>query len=344
MTVNRKLMIGLVGVALVLGLAPAAAQDDGAPAGSHQQSQDRSRLREQVRERIAQDPSLDAGQRERMQQNLERCLSLGLGDKQIEALFPIEGPHGETPSRHMLRWQEQVMAAAEAGLAEDLLTDKLLEGRMKGVDGMSIDRAMDRLQGHLATAHREMARAVADGVAAGPDDATDRQLQRGMAMDLWRGLHEEDLEQLRERARERARDGSCSMVDLAAAAETTTDLIESGLERARSREMTGAAIAQGYSAREIRELGHVVRVTARRGAPPEEMVEWLENRLRYGASMEGMVREMMHHGWLGPRDMSGPGGSSPVDNVIGGPGRHGSGDGGDRRGGHSGSGHQNGPS
>ena len=64
MTVNRKLMIGLVGVALALGLAPAAAQDDDAPAGFHQQSQDRSRLREQVRERIAQDPSLDAGQRD----------------------------------------------------------------------------------------------------------------------------------------------------------------------------------------------------------------------------------------------------------------------------------------
>jgi hypothetical protein len=39
--------------------------------------------------------------------------------------------------------------------------------------------------------------------------------------------------------------------------------------------------------------------------------------------MDGMVREMMHQGWLGPRDMSGPGGNSPVDNVIGGPGRHG---------------------
>jgi hypothetical protein len=343
MTVNRKLIIGLAGIALVLGLFPVVAQDDGGDPDPGEQPQDRHRLREQVRERIEQDPSLDPQQRERMQQNLERCLRLGLRDDQVEALFPIAGRQGETPSRHMLQWQERVMTAAEAGLAEDLLTDKLLEGRMKGVDETAIDRAMERLEHHLQAAHREMTRAVEDGVAASPNAATERQLQRGMAMDLWRGLHEEDLEHLRERARERARDGSCSMVDLAAAAETTTDLVESGVERLRSREMTGSAIDQGYSAREIREMGHVVRVTARHGGPPEEMVDWMQNRLRYGESMEGMVREMMHHGWLGPRDMSGPGGSSPVDNVIGGPGRHGSGPGGDTGGGDHGSGNHNRP-
>jgi len=343
MTTNRKLMICLAGIALVLGLIPVAAQDDGGAPDPGEQLQDRDRLREQIRERIGQDPSLDPQQRERMQQNLERCLRLGLRDDQVEALFPIAGQDGESASQHMLQWQERVMTAAEAGLAEDLLTDKLREGRMKGVDGAAIDRAMERLQQHLRAAHREMARAVEDGVTPSPDAATERQLQRGMAMDLWRGLHDEDLEHLRERARDRARDGSCSMVDLAAAAETTTDFVESGVERLRSREMTGAAIDQGYSAREIREMGHVVRVTARRGGPPEEMVDWLENRLRYGESMEGMVREMMHHGWLGPRDMSGPGGNSPVDNAIGGPGRHGSGPGGDPGGGNSGSGNHNGP-
>ena len=217
---------------------------------------------------------------------------------------------------------------------------------MKGVDPASIDRAMDRLQQHLRAAHREMNRAIEGGVTASPDVATARQLQRGIAMDLWRGLHEEDLEQLQLRARERARVRNCSMVDLAAAAETTTDLIESGVERRRSREMTGAADEQGYSAREIREMGHVVRVAARHGGPPEDMVGWMENRLRYGDSMEGMVREMMHHGWLGPRDMSGPGGNSPVDNVLGGPGYHGGGQGGDPGGdpggGNPGNGNQNG--
>ena len=342
MTTNRKLMIWVAGLALVLGLVPVTAQDDGGSPDPGEQPQDRQRLREQIRERIHQDPALDPQQRERMEQNLERCLRLGLEDDQVEALFPMEGGEGQTQARHMLQWQKRVMTAAEEGLAEDLLTDKLHEGRMKGVDAAEIDRAMDRLQQNLRLAHREMTRAVEDGATPSPDATTERQLQRGMAMDLWRGLNEGDLEHLREQARERARDGSCSTVDLAAAAETATDLVESGIEHQRSREMAGAALGQGLSAREIREMGHVVRVAARHGGPPEDMVNWLENRLRYGQSMEGLVREMMHHGWLGPRDMSGPGGNSPVDNVIGGPGRHGSGSGGDPTGdGHSGSGSGN---
>jgi hypothetical protein len=329
MKTNRKLTICLAGIALVLGLIPVAAQEDGTDPGPGDQPQERQRLREQIRERIQQDPALDPQQRARMEQNLERCLRLGLDDEQVAALFPMSDREGQTAARHMLQWQERVMTAAEAGLAEDLLTDKLREGRMKGVDPTAIDGAMDRLQQHLRLAHREMTRAVEDGVTPSPDGTTERQLQRGMAMGLWRGLNEQDLEHLREQARVRARDGSCSMVDLAAAAETTTDLVENGIGHERSREMTGAAIQQGFTAREIRELGHVVRVAARRGGPPEEMVDWLQNRLRYGESMDGLVREMMHHGWLGPRDMSGPGGNSPVDNVIGGPGRHGSGPGGD---------------
>ena len=342
MTTNRKLMICLAGIALVLGLIPAAAQGDGTNPDPGDQPQERQRLREQIRERIQQDPALDPQQRQRMEQNLERCLKLGLGDDQVEAMFPAAGRESKTASRHMLQWQERVMTAAEAGLAEDLLTDKLREGRMKGVDASAIDGAMDRLQQNLRLAHREMTRAVEDGVAPSPDAATKRQLQRGMAMDLWRGLQEGDLEHLREQARERARDGSCSMVDLAAAAETTTDLVESGIEHQRSREMSGEAIRQGFTAREIREMGHVVRVASRHGGPPEDMVDWLQNRLRYGESMEGLVREMMHHGWLGPRDMSGPGGNSPVDNVIGGPGRHGGDHGGDPGSGTSGNGHGSG--
>lgn len=344
MTTHRKLMIYVAGIALILGLVPVAAQDSDTTPDPGEQPQHRQQLREQIRERIHQDPALDPQQRQRMEQNLERCLRLGLDDAQVEALFPMDGREGPNQARHMLQWQERVMTATEEGLAEDLLTDKLREGRMKGVDPEAIDGAMNRLQQHLRLAHREMTRAVDGGVAPSPDAATERQLQRGMAMDLWRGLHEEDLEHLRERAHERARDGSCSMVDLAAAAETTTELVESGVERRRSREMAGAAIEQGVPAREIREMGQVVRVAARHNGPPEEMVDWLENRLRYKQSMEGLVREMMHHGWLGPRDMSGPGGNSPVDNVIGGPGRHGggSGDGPGGDGPHDGGQHGNG--
>jgi len=314
-------------ITLLSGWVPGLAQDDDADAPPGAQAQEREQLRQQIRDRIQQDPTLDPQLRERLEQHLERCLRLGLHDDQIETLFPLQGGESPARTRQMLQWQERVMTAAEEGLAEDLLTDKLREGRMKGVADQAIDQAMDRLQQQLRVAQREMSRAVEEGVEPSPDAAAERQLQRGMAMDLWRGLHEEDLEHLREQARDRARDADCSMVDLAAAVETTTDLVESGIDREQSRELAGSAISRGYSAREIRELGNAVRLAAKRGGPPEEMVQWLQNRLRYGESMDGMVREMMHQGWLGPRDMSGPGGHSPVDNVIGGPGRHG-GDGG----------------
>jgi hypothetical protein len=159
-------------------------------------------------------------------------------------------------------------------------------------------------------------------------------------MNMWRGLREDDLDQLRVQARDRARERDCSTVELAAAAETATDLIDSGIGHDQATDVMGAALKQGYSAREMRELGHAVRVTAQRGGPPEEMVGWVQSRLRSGDPMQRMVREMMNHGWLGPRDMSGPGGNSPVDNVVGGPGRHG---GGDRDGGgHQGGGNSNG--
>ena len=134
MTTHRKLMIYVAGIALILGLVPVAAQDSDTTPDPGEQPQHRQQLREQIRERIHQDPALDPQQRQRMEQNLERCLRLGLDDAQVEALFPMDGREGPNQARHMLQWQERVMTATEEGLAEDLLTDKLREGRMKGVD------------------------------------------------------------------------------------------------------------------------------------------------------------------------------------------------------------------
>ena len=161
-------MICLAGIVFVLGLPPAMAQGGDAP-DSGEQSQERRQLREQIQERIHQDPSLEPQQRERMQNYLEQCLSLGLRDDQIEALFPMDGEGSRTRSRHMLQWQERVMTAAEAGLAEDLLTDKLREGRMMGADAAAIDQVMERLPveypgGVLRLRPRWVTRSVRDRV------------------------------------------------------------------------------------------------------------------------------------------------------------------------------------
>ncbi len=138
------------------------------------------------------------------------------------------------------------------------------------------------------------------------------------------------------------------MVDFAAAAETATDFIEQGVSRQRSRHMVGTGLERGYSAEEMRQLGHVIRASAGHGGPTDEMLRWMEQHMAAGDHMEHMTQQMIHMGWLGPRDMHGPGGHSPVDDVMGGPGHPGSGHtgdghhGGDMGGPGSGSGHDHG--
>jgi len=258
-----------------------------------------------------------------MENQLERCLRLGLSDDQVEGLFPMPGAGNGMTAANMLRMQERVMAAAEAGLPVDLLADKLREGRMKGAAADAIEAAVVRMEEHARVAQREMRRAVEEGITPHGEEHAERHLQRGLALDMWRGLHEGDLVHLREQARLRARDGSCSTTELAAAAETTTALIEQGLDRQRSREMLGSGLQQGYTAEEMRRLGAMAQAAHRRGGPPEEVLELMEEQVQEGMQLEEMMRQMMRHGWMGPGDMQGHGAHSPVDDVIGGPGHHG---------------------
>jgi hypothetical protein len=307
------------------------------PSAAQESSTDPEQLRDRIRNRIRTADGMDDALRLRMENHLERCLRLGLTDDQVEGLFPMAGPGNGMTAAHMLRMQERILAGAESGLAVDLLAGKMREGRMKGASPDAIEGAMARMEEHLRFAHRVMRRSVEEGVTTSGNEETERHLQRGMALNMWRGLHEGDLEHLREQARLRARDGSCSTTELAAAAETTTSLIEQGLDRQRSREMLGLGLRQGYTAEEMRRMA-----TMAQAGPPEEVLAWLDEHIRQGMGLEQMMQRMMRRGWMGPGDIHGHGGHSPVDDVIGGPWRHGGGQqqmGGD---GSSGQGHASG--
>jgi hypothetical protein len=293
------------------------------PAAAQNETTDPEQLRQRILDRIRTESGMDEAQRMRMENQLERCLRLGLSEDQVEGLFPMPGAGNGMTAANMLRMQARVMAAAEAGLAADLLAGKLREGRMKGAAPDAIEAAVVRMEEHLRVAQREMRRAVEEGVTANGEQSAELHLQRGAALDIWRGLHEEDLAHLREQARLRARDGSCSTTELAAAAETTTALIEQGLDRQRSREMLGLGLRQGYTAEEMRRLGAMAQAAHSRGGPPEEVLAMLEEHVLEGMQLEEMMRQMMRHGWMGPGDMQGHGAHSPVDDVIGGPGHHG---------------------
>jgi hypothetical protein len=292
------------------------------PAAAQDATDDPEQLRQRIRDRIRAESGMDEAQRLQMENQLERCLRLGLSDDQVEGLFPMPGARNGMTSSNMLRMQQRLLDAADEGMPVDLLAGKVREGRMKGADPEAIEAAVARMEEHLRLARREMRRAVEQGLTPGEEHA-ERHLQRGLALDIWRGLHEGDLVHLREQARLRARDGSCSTTELAAAAETATALMEQGQDRLRVREMLGEGLRQGYTAEEMRRIGTMAQAAHRRGGPPEEVLAMLEEQLQQGAQLEEMVRQMMRHGWMGPGDMQGHGAHSPVDDVIGGPWRHG---------------------
>ncbi|RKZ11784.1 hypothetical protein DRQ32_05150 [bacterium] len=154
-------------------------------------------------------------------------------------------------------------------------------------------------------------------------------------MNMWRGLEEGELDQLRTRARERLRDGSCDLTDLSAAAETATELKEMGVGSERAMNLCGEALRQGYSAEDMRGLGHMVMAAHRNGEPGDAVCDQLQDRVRAHEGLGDMQQHMMQNGWMGPESGGhGYGGGSPVDDVMGG-GHHGGGnqDDGDKGGG-----------
>jgi hypothetical protein len=315
---QRKFLYTLFALLLAVTLwTPAVSQEE------PEEPADQNRLHERIRERIRTEEGMEDAQRMRMENQLERALRLGLSDDQVEAMFPMPGP-GDMSVALMLKLQQRVMDAAEEGMAAGLLADKMREGRMKGAPEEAIDAAMQQLEKHLAVAYQEMRRAVENGITPHQEEGAELRIQEGLALNMWRGLGEEDLEPLMAQARIRARDGSCTTTELAAAAESATELMEQEMNRERVREMVGTALRQGYTAEEMRQLAVMVKAAHKNGQSEEEVLETVEEQLEEGLKLQEMVQHMIRHRWMGTRDLEvGHGVHSPVDDVIGGPWRNG---------------------
>jgi hypothetical protein len=135
-------------------------------------------------------------------------------------------------------------------------------------------------------------------------------------------MFEVGLEDLREQARLRLRDGACGVEDMAWASEIATRLHEEGVELNESVRFAGEALRRGYRAPQMRELRFMV--AARRGDHPMDgFLADMEHCLSETMAVGDMYNYMMQHGWMGPGDMHSPGGQHWMDDVGGGPGRHG---------------------
>ena len=321
-------------IIIILTAGIAAAQE-----GDGTQTQERTRaqvqdnaqdphgemLRERIRERIQNEDGLKAQDRERLRKHLRDCDELGLDDGTVAALFDES-----TPLKNQIRNQERVIEMKREGLPVEPVMLKLREGRRKGVNEEALERVCERMENNVRTANRYMKRVREDGMTPGSEEAEQRRT-REMAMHMWRGLEEGDMEQLRERARRRLRDGSCTTEELTAAAETASRFKEMHIERERAVHLAGDALQNGYTAKEMHQLRWMVMTAQMHGGPPDEVLDTLEKGLRNQHQLKQMVQEMWQHGWMGPADEhGGRGGHSYGDDAGGGgPGSQGGGHGGD---------------
>ena len=148
-------------------------------------------LRKQIRDRIQNEDGLKEQEREQLKKHLGECQQLGLDVETIAALFD------ETkPLKNQIRAQARVLTMKREGLPTAPVMQKLREGRQKGVTDEVLERVCDQMEGNVRTANRFMKRAYEDGVEPGSDDA-ERRRTREMAMHVWRGLNEDEMDQIR---------------------------------------------------------------------------------------------------------------------------------------------------
>jgi hypothetical protein len=302
-------------------------------------SKDQEQVRKRLHSRIDARADLTADERAAMHANADACVDLGIDEAGLDALFPGEDKGNRVSAQTMLRLQNRVMTAAREGLAIEPVMAKIQEGRTKGVPDPLLEQACERMENHVRTANQFMKRAVDDGFEPPQDQTRTRSMQGEMAQQMWRGLKEDDYEQLRERARVRARDGQCGVEDLASAGELATRLMEAGVNRQRALQFSGDALQQGYRTQEMRQLQLMVAARHQRGEPMNGFMGDMEHCVGAGMGAGEMYNYMMRHGWMGPGDMYGPGGFDPTRPKGHGGGQTGEGGGhGDQGGGGSGSG------
>jgi hypothetical protein len=320
---------------LVLASSPAWAQSPGDQLQTRDKIQDkiqdplqtRDQLYSHYMDRVNEYDSTSDQQRDRLRQNLKDCLVLDLPQDQLDTLFPVQRARYSTQAQ--LKMQNAVLALAREGMPTDLLCGKIAEGTMKNAPESALEGAVARMEGFTKHAHQYLNQARQEGFEGAGDFQIQRQLERGVALNMWRGLQEGELDQLRDRAKDRLRDGSCSLVDLAAASETATELKELGVSSDRALGLCGDALQQGYRGQEMRQIGHMFMAAHMNGENDEQLCDALQMRIRQREQLGQMMEYMQGQGWMGPEQMGHDyGGGSPVDEVMGG-GHHGDGMNGD---------------
>jgi len=320
----------LLSVFLLMGtLASAAsAQDESAAqvrtreeAHALSQAPQGDALRQRIRDRIESEQGLQTQEREQLRQHLGECEKLGLDDAAVATIFSES-----EPLQKQTRAQERVLAMARDGLPVDPVTQKLQEGRRKGVSEEVLERVCARMEEDVRAANRHMQKAREAGVTPGERDA-ERRCTADLAKQMFNGLGESDMDQIHDRVRLRLRDGSCTTEDLTAAAEATVKLRAMGIERERALRVAGDALRYGYSAREMREFSWMIMTAKTHGGPQNAVLNVIERGIRNQYQINEMVREMYQYGWMGPADeRGGHGGQDPTGGAGGHRGGGGSGE------------------
>jgi hypothetical protein len=342
MTANRcfkVLLSGALVLAVLAGVSLRASAQNGTatspgpkweenqqgPMAVGDQDQTRDRTRDQMRDqtpvqirgliqdRIRNSQNLTVAERVTMEANLEACLRSGVTDPELETVFPGSGKARQISTQTMLQLQTRLRAMAQEGMPVEPVLAKVREAQMKGVPDAGLAQVCERVGQHVREAKRIMTQAKADGIQPAPDARRERQMIREMAQQMWRGTAPEDMDALRTRARDRLRTRTCTMEDLIATSETATRLREEGVEARRAIRITSEALQQGYGAQEMRRLQYMMIYRHREGRAVKGLVDDFEHCLGAGMDSGHMYQYMMQHGWMGPGDVQGPGGSRPID-------------------------------
>jgi hypothetical protein len=330
MKTNRLIKVLMTTAAALALLAGAAAAQDRTQDQIRDRIQDQTQdqVRDRIQDRIRTASNLTAGERAAMQKNLEACYRTGAASEWLPAIFPGEPSGRRISTQTLLKLQERVRAAAQEGLPVEAVLAKIQEARTKGVPEANLERACERMENNVREARRIMTQAKADGMTPPQDPQRERRMVQELAQHMWRGTPAGDVDQLRTRARERSRDRTCTLEDLTVASETATRLREEGVDARRAMQVTGDALAKGYGAEELRRLQYMMVYRHREHRSVTGLVDDFEHCLAAGMNSSHMYQYMMQHGWMGPGDMHGPGGSQPIDDQGHGPGHMGNGSGG----------------
>ncbi len=260
-----------------------------------------------LQERLEADGQLTEPQKAQMRTNLQVCRALGLADEDIGVLFP-GSPEGDLAPATALRLQSTVLRAARGELPIDPLLAKIREGRMKHAPDAVLVQAGEQVTDDMIAAGDLLTAAADEGLTPPADPARRRAQIRTLSRAMWRGLTPEDGAQLQQRAKERLGTGPCATADLAAAAEVTVRIREQGGDPAEALQLAGAALARGYTASDLVELGRMVTAGRLGGGDIGALLTDLTDRVDQGLAAGALNRYLLQSGWMGPADAPGAGG------------------------------------